>query len=108
MLQGGQRPGSGRKPKSDVLQASEGDTGHRSNAFVKPAESTELSPVETFAAPRSLSADERRIWRELAPHAFEARTLTRATLRAFMMLCQNVVLENELRANGKERGRSAH
>jgi hypothetical protein len=33
------------------------------------------------------------VWRELAPQAFEARTLTKATVSAFAMLCRAVAVE---------------
>jgi hypothetical protein len=33
------------------------------------------------------------VWHELAPQAFEARTLTRATVSAFAMLCRAVAVE---------------
>jgi hypothetical protein len=36
------------------------------------------------------------IWEELAPLAFEARTLTPTTTRAFVLLCRMIVLEAAL------------
>jgi len=39
------------------------------------------------------------VWHELAPHAFEARTLTPATAAAFVMLCRAVVQERALSAS---------
>jgi hypothetical protein len=39
------------------------------------------------------------VWHELAPHAFEARTLTPATAAAFTMLCRWVVKERVLSAS---------
>ena len=36
------------------------------------------------------------VWHELAPHAFEARTLTPATSAAFVMLCRAIVQERAL------------
>lgn len=39
------------------------------------------------------------IWHELAPAAFEARTLTPATAAAFAMLCRGVVTERDLAAS---------
>jgi hypothetical protein len=39
------------------------------------------------------------VWHELAPQAFEARTLTPATTAAFVMLCRGVVIERALSAS---------
>lgn len=39
------------------------------------------------------SRDVLTVWRELAPQAFEARTLTKATVSAFAMLCRAVAVE---------------
>jgi len=39
------------------------------------------------------------VWHELAPQAFEARTLTPATAAAFTMLCRAVVQERSLSAS---------
>jgi hypothetical protein len=39
------------------------------------------------------------VWRELAPHAFAARTLTPATCAAFVMLCRATVQERTLSAS---------
>lgn len=48
------------------------------------------------------------VWRELAPHAFEARTLTPATTAAFLMLCRGVVKERELSASAFRAGGPDH
>lgn len=39
------------------------------------------------------------VWHELAPHAFEARTLMPGTAAAFTMLCRGVVRERRLSAS---------
>ncbi len=39
------------------------------------------------------------VWHELAPSAFDARTLTPATTAAFVMLCRGVVKERDLGAS---------
>lgn len=45
--------------------------------------------------------DERAVWLKQAPHAFSARTLTKATALAFERYCKTVVLErNESRSSG--------
>jgi len=46
-----------------------------------------------------LQVDALAVWRELAPHAFAARTLTPGTAAAFMMLCRGVVQERTLSAS---------
>jgi hypothetical protein len=48
------------------------------------------------------------VWHELAPHAFEARTLTPATTAAFLMLCRGVVKERELSASPFRAGGPDH
>jgi hypothetical protein len=65
-------------------------------------------PIEEFDAPDDLTMDERHVWMALAPHAFAARTLTKATAEAFKLLCRNVILERDLRASVLDRGRPAH
>lgn len=44
-------------------------------------------------AMRALRDEALAVWHELAPHAFEARTLTPATAAAFCMLCRAVARE---------------
>ena len=48
------------------------------------------------------------MWQELAPHAFEARTLTKATAAAFTMLCRAIVQERVLSASPSAIGGSNH
>lgn len=48
------------------------------------------------------------VWHELAPHAFDARTLTPATAAAFSMLCRAVVKERELSASASRAGGPDH
>lgn len=98
MPRGGRRVGAGRKPKpksATVLQ-------HPSAPVVPPPTTNyPPAPIEEFDAPDSLTHDERRIWNQQAPHAFKARTLTRATALAFERYCRVVVLEcNESKSSG--------
>lgn len=90
---GGNRPGAGRKPKSSYLRSIDGGAGKRAPTPSAAAE------VEEFDAPDSLAMDQRHVWMELAPHAFAARTLTKGTMEAFIMLCRNVVIERGLAAS---------
>jgi len=67
--------------------------------------STAIAPVETFAVPLALfrrpgpdgtvveNTSAIAVWEELAPQAFEARTLTLATAAAFAMVCRAVASE---------------
>lgn len=92
---GGSRPGSGRKPKNAVLRGLDGGAGKRGPASAAVA----VAPLEEFAAPDTLTMDQRHVWLRLAPHAFAARTLTKATMEAFLLLCRNVVIEQALSAS---------
>lgn len=111
MPRGGARPGAGRKPKSAAERALDGNAGHRgrvlthpSSAGVAPAE----TPVEEFDAPDDLTFDERKVWMELAPFAFQNRTLTKATSLAFRTLCRNVVILNQYASSVQEKGSANH
>ena len=97
---GGRRPGTGRKRKSALQKAIGGHAGHRGKVLTHPsAAGTAVAVVEEFDAPDGLTFDERAVWLRLAPHAFAARTLTKATALAFELLCRNVVLERRLAAS---------
>ena len=65
------------------------------------------SPIEEFDAPDDLTTDERIVWLKQAPHAFRARTLTRATALAFERYCKVVVMERD-EAKSTARGGSNH
>lgn len=98
---GGQRVGTGSKPKSRADKVLEG-TAKRGQ---KPAT---LPNVDEFDAPDCLTHDERAVWLDLAPHAFQARTLTRATAYSFQLMCRNIVLERALASEPEERGKANH
>lgn len=51
-----------------------------------------------LAMPRDLPASQRDIWRDLAPHACAAGTLTEATVWAFRDLCEAIVLRRAMAA----------
>ena len=95
MPRGGRRAGAGRKPKSALEQAI-GPVSHHGGKLLQHPSSTAIAPIETFEPSAELPGAAKAIWKELAPHAFTARTLTRATAAAFEMLCRNVVLERAL------------
>lgn len=63
---------------------------------------------DEFAAPDDLTADERKIWLKLAPHAFKARTLTQATAFSFELLCRNVLLERAMAKDAELMGGANH
>lgn len=116
MPRGGARPGSGRKPLSEAEKAARAAAKQCSARVLTPSFSASAlpalskfrppttdapSPVEEFDAPNSLSPDERHVWLQQAPHAFKARTLTRATAMSFERYCKVVVLEsNEAKSSG--------
>jgi hypothetical protein len=101
---GGRRPGAGAKKKAERIREMTGQVlAHPSSAGINTAP----PPVEEFDAPDDLTMDERRVWLELAPHAFAARTLTKATALGFRMMCRNIVLERQL-AESAERATASH
>lgn len=95
---GGARPGAGRKPKSAVETAVLGDPGHRGRVLPGPGagQVPVVAPIEVFAPADDVPSEDRQVWLLLAPHAFAARTLTRATELSFRLLCRNVVIERAL------------
>lgn len=101
MARGGARAGAGRKPKSLAEKALHGTAKLRERRAEPPA-------VEEFDAPDDLTRDERLVWMKLAPLAFQARTLTRATEDAFSDLCRNRVLMLELSRDPDKRGGADH
>jgi hypothetical protein len=104
---GGRRVGSGKKRKSALEHAVSGTTGPRGVLLSHPS-STAIAPVEMFDPPAGLRGHALGVWHALAPSAFEARTLTRATEVAFMILCRNVALERRLAVGKYTAGRSNH
>jgi len=59
----------------------------------------QVAELEGQLADLAARAQALAIWHELAPYAFEARTLTPATTAAFVMLCRGVVTERLLSAS---------
>jgi hypothetical protein len=104
---GGRRVGSGKKLKSDLAHAIAGTAGPRGVVLPHPSATTVAPPV-IFDPPTSLKGKPLQVWRELAPHAFEARTLTPATTAAFVMLCRAIVKERSLSASAKKAGGTNH
>lgn len=106
---GGHRPGSGRKPKATVLRGLDGGAGHRATPSAGVASApASVAAVEEFDAPDTLTAEVRLAWMEMAPHAFAARTLTKGTMAAFVVLCHNVVLERRYAASVRDAGSANH
>lgn len=100
---GGARVGSGRKSKTLAEKALHG------TASLKEQRAAAGTPVvDEFDAPDDLKRDERLVWLELAPYAFKARTLTRATSYSFRLLCRNIVLERALADDVEQRGGANH
>lgn len=105
---GGRRVGSGKKRTSDLEHAIAGTTLKLAHVLTHPNAPTAVAPIETFDPPKTLKGIARQVWLELAPHAFEARTLTRATELGFVILCRNVALERRLAGKTTTAGRSNH
>jgi len=107
---GGRRVGAGRKPRTRLEQVITGTLRGPGRVLPGPGagDAPMVAPIDRFEAPADLSDLERAIWLDLAPHAFAARTLTRATAFAFRLLCQNVALERGFAARADECGRASH
>lgn len=112
MPRGGRRIGAGRKPKSALEHAIGGNAGRRRHSATvlqhPSASSTAVAPIVLFDPPKDLPAEALVIWKELAPHAFTARTLTPATVAAFVMLCRAVVRERALSLSPIDCGGANH
>jgi hypothetical protein len=104
---GGRRIGSGRKPIGAVELALTGNQHSHGRVLAGPGP-VEVSAVAVFDPPPHLTVAVRAAWAQLAPPAFQARTLTRTTELAFVLLCQNVVLERRLGTSPKTRGGASH
>jgi hypothetical protein len=104
---GGRRIGSGKKPKSELEHAISGTTGPRGVVLQHPS-GTAIAPIATFEPPAEVKGKVLKVWRELAPEAFAARTLTPATSAAFEMLCHAAVLERALRVSKRTAGGPNH
>jgi hypothetical protein len=95
MPKGGARIGAGRKKKPKVGA----DLKAQISQHPSSVPATDL-PIEEFDAPSDLSVEERAVWLKQAPHAFQNRTLTRATALSFERYCKVVVLErNEAKSS---------
>jgi len=107
---GGPRLGSGRKPRSAVELLITGNQHTHGRVLAGPGadQAQMIAPIEPFDAPVDLTPEARGIWVALAPHAFQARTLTRATELAFVLLCQTVALERLYGASMQDRGGASH
>lgn len=104
MPRGGRRPGAGRKPKPKPIEPAR-VLAHPSVPV--PSTNYPPAPIEEFDAPDSLTAEERAIWLTQAPHAFQNRTLTKATALAFERYCRAVIWEKN-EANSSARGGANH
>jgi hypothetical protein len=99
---GGSRVGAGRKPKDKATARLHGTRRRSVVRFPSAVPSAPAPPAAPVEPPVGLSAKVSVPWRELAPHALAAGTLTLATRPAFVLLLRNILLERRL-----SRGRSA-
>lgn len=132
---GGRRVGSGRKGKAVVvrhpsapaiagiasvdppaeLQGTDAELVNLTSqlAFLRGADSPgepnpQIAEIQTRVDALQFRADALAVWHELAPHAVAARTLTPATVSAFVMLCRGVVQERALSASPRYAGGPNH
>ena len=103
MGKGGRRPGAGRKPKGLHLVGLDGGASH---SRLAPQVVQPTAPIDRFDPPPDLAPEVLTVWQQLAPYAFEQRTLVPATTESFVLLCRNVVLERLLSV--KQPGTAAH
>ncbi len=100
---GGERIGSGRKPKDRKLRVLQGNAGHR--ALGRAARATAESGAMPVR-PARLSERECEVWDRLAREAFEAGTLADRTLESFVMLCRLTVQAEEMLEEIQREGRT--
>ncbi|HYM24444.1 MAG TPA: hypothetical protein VEU08_14610 [Vicinamibacterales bacterium] len=111
---GGSRIGSGRKRKNAEERRLDGNAGRRGRILPHPSASSTSTPpaslpeVDEADAPNELTADERKVWMELAPHALAKKTLTPATSLAFCLLCKNIALERRFAVSVMDAGGANH
>lgn len=98
---GGARPGSGPKRRAPDAAWLAGSGPKRGPTGVVPklAPTVPAGGPDAPTCPAGAPAEVAAVWRELAPHALAERTLEPRTAMAFLLLCQNVVLERRLAAS---------
>lgn len=99
----GGHPLVGRKRQSRAMRALVGAESPKERQAAR-----NTVQITEFEAPNELTTDERNVWLRLAPGAFKAQTLTKATEYAFIVLCRNVLLEQKLRADVEQCGGANH
>lgn len=100
----GTKASGGRNKKSLATHLLQGTFRKDRHGDLVPPE----TPPEIFDPPKTLRGKPRAVWDELAPFAFEARTLTPASASMFAMVCRGVVKERALSASKKHAGGSNH
>jgi|JI10StandDraft_1071094.scaffolds.fasta_scaffold624792_2 hypothetical protein len=108
---GGRRRGAGRPRKTDAERLVAGNAGKvAARVLAHPSAADAPAPVvvDEFDAPDDLTTDERLVWLELAPHAFQLGTLTAASSLSFRVLCRNIVLERRYAQSVTDQGSSNH
>lgn len=120
---GGRRPGAGQPPKSLadhavagtrsrsrrlLLYPPSGIVGERVTAGEMNRATREAEPAEPIDPPKGMSKAAAALWRELAPHATAAGTLVPATVVAFVLLLDHLLILRAFARKPKTRGLSAH
>ena len=93
MPRGGERVGSGRKPRQAAILRLHGSRWKKPN---QPAPKAPQGRVMAVELPAGLSVAAQTVWQEWAPHATQALTLTPATVLDFAGLCELVVEMREV------------
>jgi hypothetical protein len=111
---GGARPGAGRKPKSAEERRLAGDAGHRGVVIRYPDAATvgdvPAADSQVVEPPPTLTPDELAVWKDLAPEATRNGTLKASTVKAFVMLCEQIVdyrAQRRLQAGSADAARTA-
>jgi len=98
MSRGGAREGAGRPRKSLATTWLAGNPGKRGKPVQERPTTAEVTSGDVDRPVDLLNPAELKVWDNLAPLAFQLRTLTPATAYAFQWLCRTVVLEQRLAA----------
>ena len=95
---GGARPNSGRPRKLDSVRSLREQRRKRHGRANVARPAPRKAPPVAVAKPKGLPAGQSVVWDMLAPQALLQRTLTPATVFAFVGLCEAIVLKRDILA----------